>query len=353
MLKYYKDLKPATKSTTTNKPPTTDSTDNKQNDDDNNTKPTDDTPATSQILSAFKWGLVPSFSKDGKTHFRTINARQDTIKSKPMYRRLVNKKRCVVLFSGFYEWQNHKQPYYFTPEYAQNHNKSVNNEPLMFMAAVWDIWRDPKDSEHPLFTVSIITTDSNKDVSFCHHRMPLLMTRECVDKWLNVGQYSIDQCFKVIAESQKFITIKNVAVCREIVGDTRIKGIECIQPLEQKRKQTGLHRFFKTEKAGKKKSEKKEKMNVDEDLKRVIEESKVSYKKEQEKRGKKRRFDEVDELEDLDELKISKKQKLNTGAARKRKWINSKTKTPQNGNYENDKFMNDYQFFFIYNLFNI
>merc|ERR1712152_102935 len=124
------------------------------------------------------------------------------------------------------------------------------------MAALWDVWRAPNDSGNFLFTVSIITTDSNDDVSFCHHRMPLLMTENCVEKWLNTEQYKIDECFKLIAKSQKFITIKNHAVPREIVGNTKKKGIECIQTLEEydaKKKKTGIHKFFQTSKSTKKK----------------------------------------------------------------------------------------------------
>lgn len=296
-----------------------------------------------------------------------------------MYRRLVNKKRCVVLFNGYYEWQKKeniksKQPYYFTPEYIKNDNiendtetKTENDEsdePLMFMAALWDTWYPPNDRKNPLFSVSIITTDSNKDVAFCHHRMPLLMTKQCVSKWLDVENCSIDQCFEMIAEQQKFIKIKHHAVPREVVGNTKVKGIECIQSLEQyeaKKKKTGIRRFFKTAKPEKKtpsKSKKVDKnknenqmkmdenknnmtendenlkkaiqaskdyMNVDDDdeLNKAIKASEKSYKMEQEKRGKKRRLDELDELEELSisedviEQNPEKKQKLNNGSQKK------------------------------------
>jgi len=256
LLKYYKDQK----------------TDDQEKN--NATTQEQTAPATSErVLSTMRWGLVPSFSKDGKTtnSFKTINARQDTVKEKPMYRRLVNSKRCVVVFNGYYEWQTakntkQKQPYYFTPEYVEadsNHNRNITADikperkeqteeeemPVMYMAALWDCWRDPKDEKNLLFTVTILTTDARPDVRFCHHRMPLIMTRECVDKWINTDEYSIDECFEDIANSQQFIRVQSHAVPRDKVGNTKNKSKECIQTLQEfeaAKKQTGLHKFFQT-----------------------------------------------------------------------------------------------------------
>merc|ERR1712024_278469 len=111
--------------------------------------------------------------------------------------------------------------------------------------------------------------------------MPLLMTKECVEKWLDVNTYSIDDCFKEIDASQKFISIKNHAVPREIVGNTKKKGIECIQTMEKyeaKKKKSGIFKFFQSAKT-KKEATKKDKMNVDES-------EKMS--------GKKRKIEEID-----------------------------------------------------------
>jgi len=317
---------------------------------------TEDTPKTAQsahILSAMRWGLVPSFSKNGKMTFNTINARQDTVCSKPMYRRLVNRKRCVVVMNGYYEWKTttthqgkEKQPYFFTPKYSAD-GKGKQDEvgqlglepPLMYMAALWDVWKSKEDPlAPPLFTVTVITTASSDDVSFCHHRMPLLMTRECVDRWVDVERYSIEQCFGMIAESQSGIAIRNKAVPRKIVGNVRNKGIECIQSVEEmdiKVRKGGLHRFFGSAKCTKKKGEEKrveiegdsrgkeggsgmdidsqteDEMDhgmMDKEMKEAIAASKRSYDEEQ-RRGKKRRF----ETQNGHTLTTVKRQKLNDG----------------------------------------
>ncbi len=118
---------------------------------------------------------------------------------------------------------------------------------------------------------------------------------------------------------------------REIVGNTKVKGIECIQTLQQykaKKRSGGIHRFFKTAKPIKKtKNDNVNNANLqhsnyeerkidaadrNDELQKAIEASKVSFKMNEEKRGKKRKFDEVDGLNDLDELEISKNKKVNS-----------------------------------------
>lgn len=324
---------------------------------------TDKNPNTT-ILSAMRWGLIPSFSKTNKMQFNTINARQDTVTSKPMYRRLVNRKRCVVLMNGYYEWKTTnqpntantatsgksrkskkvkpmKQPYYFTPKYSTNGDlNNVNiaaqlalDPPLMYMAALWDVWKSKEDPlAPPLFTVTVITTSSSEDVSFCHHRMPLLMARECVDQWVDVETYSIEQCFKSIAASQSTISIRNKAVPRNIVGNVRNKGIECIQSVDEhevkqqeKTRKGGLHKFFQSVPSSKTSKNMKTRGTVkgngsgmdidsqtdndtdcgmmDEQMKEAVAASKESYVREQE-RGKKRKLEDVTE-------RVPKRQKLN------------------------------------------
>ena len=59
----------------------------------------------SNKLKMFKWGLVPSWSKDTKIGYRMINARAETISEKPSYKNPFESQRCLVIADGFYEWQ--------------------------------------------------------------------------------------------------------------------------------------------------------------------------------------------------------------------------------------------------------
>ena len=55
-------------------------------------------------LDAFHWGLVPSWAKDTKIGARMINARAETVASKPAFKRAFAGRRCIIPADGFYEW---------------------------------------------------------------------------------------------------------------------------------------------------------------------------------------------------------------------------------------------------------
>lgn len=70
-------------------------------------------------IQLFCWGLIPFWIKDEKTaeelRFKTMNARAEELFEKPSFRDAAEKKHCLVLADGFFEWQevNGKNyPYY-------------------------------------------------------------------------------------------------------------------------------------------------------------------------------------------------------------------------------------------------
>ncbi|MDR4498716.1 MAG: SOS response-associated peptidase [Candidatus Scalindua sp.] len=68
-----------------------------------------------RVLEMMKWGLVPFWAKDPKIGNRMINARAETLDTKPSFRHILKTGRCLVPASGFYEWKKvgkSKVPYY-------------------------------------------------------------------------------------------------------------------------------------------------------------------------------------------------------------------------------------------------
>ncbi|MEZ6243381.1 MAG: SOS response-associated peptidase [Phycisphaerales bacterium] len=124
------------------------------------------------------WGLVPHWADDPKVGARMINARAETVASKPAYRDAFKKRRCVVPISGFYEWQARdkgpKQPYYTTRADGE----------IMCLAGLWERW--DKGGE-PLETYTIITAEANALLQPIHPRMPAVLEREQVNDWLRNG----------------------------------------------------------------------------------------------------------------------------------------------------------------------
>jgi putative SOS response-associated peptidase YedK len=86
-----------------------------------NIAPTQDVAAVKLVegkrqLAMLRWGLIPSWAKDTKIASSTINARADTVATKPAFRAAYKKRRCLVLADGYYEWLrvgNAKQPYLY------------------------------------------------------------------------------------------------------------------------------------------------------------------------------------------------------------------------------------------------
>lgn len=130
-------------------------------------------------LELMQWGLIPVWAKDPKIGYKLINARDDTIFEKPMWRSVILKKRCLVPADGFYEWQRQtidskiqKQPFYIHPKQIE----------LFSFAGVWETWKDSDGTEHK--TYSIITTEPNKEMASVHNRMPVILHPEDEPKWL-------------------------------------------------------------------------------------------------------------------------------------------------------------------------
>jgi len=129
-------------------------------------------------LELMKWGLVPFWAKDPKIGYKLINARDDTIFTKPTWRNVILKKRALIPADGFYEWKKpsnakeRKQPFYIHPKHMD----------LFSFAGVWDSWKDVEGKEFK--TYSIITTEPNKEMSSIHNRMPVILDPEDEASWL-------------------------------------------------------------------------------------------------------------------------------------------------------------------------
>ena len=128
-------------------------------------------------LTLARWGLIPSWSKGPDSRFSMINARSDTVASKPAYRGPFRHKRCLVPADGYFEWQalgREKQPYYISHQLG-----------LVAFAGLWDCWMSPEGDE--VVSFSVIVTDAAPAVSHIHPRMPVILPPEQFAPWLGEG----------------------------------------------------------------------------------------------------------------------------------------------------------------------
>jgi len=129
------------------------------------------------VLRTFRWGLVPFWAEDPSIGGRMINARSETVDSKPSFRNAFKKRRCLIAADGFYEWKGSKgskQPVFIT---------LPDSEPLGF-AGLWEIWDDKGKAEEQLFTCTIITTEASLAMKGIHHRMPVILKPEAFKDWI-------------------------------------------------------------------------------------------------------------------------------------------------------------------------
>ena len=143
----------------------------------------------SDHLQFFKWGLIPFWAKDEKIGSRMINSRIETILEKPAFRNAVQKRRCLVPFDGFYEWQ--KRPSGKVP-----FRIILKDEGIFSVAGIWEKWKSPEGEE--VFSFSVITQPPNELMESIHDRMPAILLPEQEQIWLDAG-IPAEEALKIIA----------------------------------------------------------------------------------------------------------------------------------------------------------
>jgi putative SOS response-associated peptidase YedK len=164
------------------------------------------------------WGLVPSWAKDTKISSHLINARAETIREKPSFRAAFHKRRCLIVATGFYEWQ--KRP---SGKQAYNLHRTDNN--LFAFAGLWEHWQHDQET---LYSCTIITTAATDLMQPIHERMPVIITGDQYDYWLN----------KAASEAETYQLLSNNAYAdmtataiSDYVNNPRHNDADCLQPI--------------------------------------------------------------------------------------------------------------------------
>ena len=127
-------------------------------------------------LEEMRWQLVPNFEPAFTTNLSTINAKSETVFESRLFGDLVVRHRCVVPWSGFFEWKTEgqrKRPFKI----------HLQNNAIMSLAGIWDTWRPGTALERRSF--SILTTTANPFMREIHDRMPVILDQNVIEDWLN------------------------------------------------------------------------------------------------------------------------------------------------------------------------
>jgi putative SOS response-associated peptidase YedK len=200
----------------------------------------DDEP--SRRVRLMRWGLVPPWAKAGPDGAPAgkgpllINARADKVTASPAYRSSAKHKRCLVPMDGFYEWRvdpaSAGKKARKTPFYAYR-----GDGELLFMAGLWSVWKNPgRRSAPPLLSCTIITTDAVGQLAEIHDRMPLMVSENDWDAWLNPDAPA-DTALLAGSPDVRGVALREVST---LVNNVRNNGRELTEPAEPQAGQATL-----------------------------------------------------------------------------------------------------------------
>lgn len=148
-----------------------------------------------RFLTFFRWGLIPSWSKEPSTQFSMINVRSETILDKPTFKNGLLRRRCLIPATGFYEWRkSDKQPFFIHAKGSSAGFQSCGKTgataldscaaeiDLLHLAGITEYWTGADGSY--IQSCAIITTSPNKVMEPIHDRMPVILTPDVVESWL-------------------------------------------------------------------------------------------------------------------------------------------------------------------------
>jgi putative SOS response-associated peptidase YedK len=188
-------------------------------------------PGGPRQLALLHWGLIPSWAKDTKIASGTINARGDTVATKPAFRAAFKRRRCLILADGYYEWLRSgktKLPYLY----------EIKGGQPFAMAGLWESWHGEKrhdsrsasqgESESPLESCTIITTEANPLASQIHDRMPVILHPSDYRAWLDPANQDVAELARLITTYEGLdLTVRPV---NTYVNNARNQGDKCIAP---------------------------------------------------------------------------------------------------------------------------
>ena len=188
-----------------------------------NLAPTQPIPAvrlegTKRILSTPRWGLIPSWVPRLVKQPPLINARCETLKSKPVFAELLLARRCLVLVDGYFEWRQQggrKQPYLF---------QRRDGRPFA-MAGLFN----PGTKEKPASCV-VITRRAIGSPAAIHDRMPAIVPESAHQDWLrrDLARPAVDAMLDR-ADLAAGDEMEHFAV-NPVVNSVRAVGPQCVEP---------------------------------------------------------------------------------------------------------------------------
>lgn len=187
---------------------------------DYNICPTDQVPVVQshegqRRLRPMRWGFVPSWYQSLSGGPLLFNARAETLAEKPAFRDACRQRRCLLIASGFYEWERRAETR--LPWYVFRRDGAP-----MALAGIWQYW----GGATPVATCAIVTTAANATLAPVHDRMPLILDPQGWPLWLGEAGHGAARLMRPAAED----VVQRYRVSPKI-NSNRAEGPDLIEEL--------------------------------------------------------------------------------------------------------------------------
>lgn len=206
-----------------------------------------------RVARLFQWGLVPSWAKDQTIGQRLINARSETVNEKPAFREAFRYRRCLIPADGYYEWRSEEVPIVASRPPAPGQldlfdgppegpaqispppTRTVRqpywvhlegDRPFAF-AGLWECWS--RDDGSALETCTILTTEPSDRIRGLHNRMPVILTPDVWQAWLDV-QANPASSVQGLLRPYQGDDLRATRVSTR-VNTVRYDGADCVAPV--------------------------------------------------------------------------------------------------------------------------
>jgi len=166
-----------------------------------------------------RWGLVNSWATSSSSAASCINAKAETIETRPSFKDAFAKRRCIVPADGFYEWRGRKD----------------NREPLwihspqgglLWLAGLYEVWQPEPGQRQRTF--SIITTRANRLLEPVHDRMPVILDQRAAEDWMNPSEKDLVRLKALLLPAPEDVLVLSPA--SSLVNSVKNDGPELLMP---------------------------------------------------------------------------------------------------------------------------
>ncbi|WP_080839528.1 SOS response-associated peptidase [Cohnella massiliensis] len=168
-----------------------------------------------RVLFDARWGFIPYWSKDA------VNADGRSVGDRSIFKRIVNKQRCVIPCSGFYGWMTSgkvRQPVRFV----------FRDRRTFAVPGFYEVW--PRVYEAEIRACTMVTTAASGIVQGYADRMPALLDEDGIDAWLSEGNVEYRKVFSAVRElSERDLDMYPVGA---FVNDAANESPACAEPIQ-------------------------------------------------------------------------------------------------------------------------